>query len=92
MVEKTKKVKLPVTVGVHDVENSTGAVKDANGAVIAHANVAVKHLPAGEEIELPAAEADKLLARFGGEEVGVGRVTPVDPASTEIPRSGKPKG
>ena len=60
-----KKIRLPVTLGVRDEAQCTPEIRDSHGRVTQEARVIVHHIPAGQEVELDAAEADRLLDRFG---------------------------
>ena len=59
----TRTVRLGVTVGVPDMGSSVPEMKDAEGRVIRAATIGVRYVPAGEEVELEAEEADRLEAR-----------------------------
>lgn len=65
MAEKTKKVRLPITVYVKDEDRSVNERRHESGFLIEAANTVMRAVPAGEPVELPASEADALLRRYG---------------------------
>lgn len=65
MAEKMKRVRLPVTVGVVDPEASTPERRHESGFLIEPAVTATKLMPPGTPVEMPEAQANRLLALHG---------------------------
>lgn len=65
MAEKTKKIRLPVSIGIADPDKSKPELLDANGRLVQAAQTITKLVPAGTAVTLDADEADALLLRFG---------------------------
>lgn len=65
MADKTKKIRLPITIGVVDEVLSTPERRHESGFVTQEARTVLKHVPPGQPVELSADEADRLLAKFG---------------------------
>ena len=64
-----KMIVTTVTLGVHDPDRDTPEVKDAAGNVLQPRSIGLAHVPPGEPVILDADEADRILARWGGEEI-----------------------
>ncbi len=60
----TRQVRLGVTVGVPDSAKSVSELRDGVGVVIRQAAIGTRFVPAGELVELDAAEANALEARW----------------------------
>lgn len=80
----TKTIKANVTIGVAG-EMSTRGTVDAMGNVIEIPHLDTVYVPPGTPVTLDAAEADAILARFGGEEVA----PPAAPAPAADPKAKK---
>lgn len=61
----TKKIRLPVSIGVADPDRSKPERMDGSGRLIQEASTVIKMMPAGTPVTLDADEADALLAKFG---------------------------
>lgn len=61
----TKKIRLPISIGVVDEAKSKPERLDQNGRLIQEASTVMKIVPAGTPVTLDADEADALLAKFG---------------------------
>ena len=61
----TKKYRFPITVAVVDPDTSVPEKLDASGRVVQHAVTGVRHVPAGEYVEVTDEEAAKIHALHG---------------------------
>jgi hypothetical protein len=61
----TKKIRLPIAIGVIDEARSKPERLTPEGRVLSDAVTFHKIIPAGEPVTLDAEEADALLAKFG---------------------------
>ena len=66
MADKT--IITTVAVHIRDLKNSTPIVYDGNYAVVSGKTVTIE-IQAGQPVTLEADEADRILARFGGQEI-----------------------
>lgn len=63
----TKTIVTKIALGVEDPDHDVAEVRDANGAILVPAARGIAHKKAGEPVTLDADEADRIIARFGGE-------------------------
>lgn len=56
-----------VTLGVEAPEKTVAEARDVNGNVIQPRSLGLEHVLPGTPVTLDAAEADRIIARFGGE-------------------------
>lgn len=62
-----KTIVTKIALGVEDPDHDVAEVRDAAGTVLVPAARGIAHRKAGEEVTLDADEADRIIARFGGE-------------------------
>ena len=62
-----KTITTKVAIGVHDPERDTPEVKDATGNVLQPYSRGLGHASPGTPVTLDADEADRIIARWGGE-------------------------
>jgi hypothetical protein len=62
-----KTIVTKIALGVEDPDQDVAEVRDANGAILVPAARGIAHKKAGEPVTLDADEADRIIARFGGE-------------------------
>ncbi len=62
-----KTIVTKIALGVEDPDHDVAEVRDANGAILVPAARGIAHKKAGEPVTLDADEADRIIARFGGE-------------------------
>lgn len=62
-----KTIVTKIALGVEDPDHYVAEVRDAAGTVLVPASRGIAHKKAGEEVTLDADEADRIIARFGGE-------------------------
>ena len=62
-----KTIVTKIALGVEDPDHDVAEVRDANGALLVPAARGIAHKKAGEPVTLGADEADRIIARFGGE-------------------------
>lgn len=62
-----KTIVTKIALGVEDPDHDVAEVRDPNGLVLVPASRGIAHKKAGEPVTLDADEADRIVARFGGE-------------------------
>ena len=71
----TKTIITTVTLGIHDPEQDSPEVKNHDGTLLMPATKGTKYVLPGEPVTLERDEANKILLRYGGEEVEDPEVT-----------------
>lgn len=62
-----KTIVTKIALGIEDPDHDVAEVRDAAGTVLVPASRGIMHKKAGEAVTLDAGEADRIIARFGGE-------------------------
>lgn len=81
-----KTIVTKIALGVEDPDHDVAEVRDANGTILVPAARGIAHRKAGEPVTLDADEADRIIARFGGE---VLEEIPDEEAAAEAKPAGK---